>query len=166
MRTRITQAASTVARWPLFVQDGSLSIQQLLAKARLLMRQEKVQLLIVDYVQVVLANAKDERERLTRISNALRELAKSEGIPVLAISQLNRPKDGGLNARPNKLSLKESGSLENDAHTVLLVYRPVDKQDQYTGEDLLILAKQRHGPVGIEPVLFRSETFTFHEREL
>lgn len=129
-----------------------------------MIRQEKIRLLIVDYVQLVSASAKDERERLTKISNQLRTLAKETGVPIVAISQLNRPKDGNPNARPNKFSLKESGNLENDAHVILLTYRPVDEYGRPTGEDELIIAKQRHGPVSNERVFFEPKTLTFHER--
>jgi len=165
MRLRIQRAATDVAMWPLFVvEDGAITLQRLLAKARLMIRQERVRLLIVDYMQLVSVTAKEERERLTKISNALRSLAKETGVPVLAISQLSRPKDGNQNQRPNKFSLKESGSLENDAHVIVMAYRPVDQCGQPTGEDELIIAKQRHGPVSNERVYFDSKTLTFRER--
>jgi replicative DNA helicase len=107
----------------------------------------------------------DERERLTKVSNALRVLAKNTGVPVLAVSQLSRPRDGDANRRPNRFSLKESGSLENDAHVILLTYRPTNQYDQPIGEDQLIVAKQRHGPVGIERVYFKPEALKFYERQ-
>jgi replicative DNA helicase len=164
-RERIKRAMCDVGQWPLFVvEDSSLSIQKLLAKARLLIRQEKVQLLIIDYVQLISAPARDEKERLTKVSNALRALAKDTGVPVVAISQLSRPKDGSLNARPNKFHLKESGSQENDSHVIILTYRPVDEYANPTGDDELIIAKQRHGPVSNERVHFDSKTLTFYER--
>jgi replicative DNA helicase len=163
VRQRIQRAMGDVGQWPLFVvEDSGLSIQKLLAKARLLIRQEKVQLLIVDYMQYVLAPARDEKELLTKVSNALRALAKDTGVPVVAISQLSRPKDGSLNARPNKFHLKESGSQENDSHVVILTYRPVDEFGNPTGDDELIIAKQRHGSVSNERVSFDPKTLTFY----
>lgn len=166
-RQRIQDAMCEVGKWPLFVvEDGSLSIQKLLAKARLLIRQEKVQLLVVDYVQLVSATARDEKERITKISNALRCLAKDTGVPVVAVSQLSRPKDGNQNFRPNKFHLKESGSMENDSHVIILTYRPVDEFGNPTGEDELIIAKQRHGPVSNERVRFDSKTLTFYGRDI
>ncbi len=165
-RERVQQAMCEVGKWPLFVvEDGSLSIQKLLAKARLLVRQERVQLIVVDYVQLISAPARDEKERLTKVSNALRTLAKDTGVPIVAISQLSRPKDGNQNFRPNKFHLKESGSMENDSHVIILTYRPVDKFGNPTGEDELIIAKQRHGPVSNERVFFDSKTLKFGERE-
>ena len=165
-RQRIQNAMCEVGKFPLFVvEDGSLSIQKLLAKARLLIRQEKIQLLVVDYVQLVSATARDEKERLTKISNALRCLAKDTGVPIVAVSQLSRPKDGNQNFRPNKFHLKESGSMENDSHVIILTYRPVDEFGNPTGEDELIIAKQRHGPVSNERCVFDSKTLTFYGRE-
>jgi replicative DNA helicase len=82
----------------------------------------------------------------------------------VAISQLNRPRDGNPNIRPNKFSLKESGSLEQDAHVIVLTYRPVDEFGNPTEEDELIIAKQRHGPVANERVRFDSRTPTFRAR--
>ena len=159
-------ALADLGKMPLFVDDSSsLAIQQLAARARLMIRREKVKLVIVDYVQLIDADGRDERQRISKISRTLRELAK-EGTPILALSQLARPKDGNLNTRPNKFSLKESGALESDAHTVLLLYRPVDQQDRPTGEDELIVAKQRHGPWSIEPVYFDTRTLSYRERQL
>ena len=123
-RQRIQRAMCDVGKWPLsVVEDSSLSIQKLVAKARLLIRQERIQLIIVDYMQLVSARAKKEKERLTKVSNALRSLAKDTGVPVVAISQLSRPKDGNQNFRPNKFHLKESGTVENDSHVIILTYR-------------------------------------------
>ncbi len=155
----------TVGLWPLFVaEDGSLTLQKLVAKARLLIRQERVQLLIIDYVQLVSAVAANERERITKISGQIRALAKDTGVPIIAVSQLTRPNNKSLNERPNKFSLKESGSLENDASTILLVYRPTDDSGRPNGKDEIVIAKQRHGPVSNEKVLFDSSTMTFFER--
>jgi replicative DNA helicase len=164
-RDRVQRAMCDVGKWPLFVvEDSSLSIQKLVAKARLLIRQEKIQLIIVDYMQLVSAQAKEEKERLTKVSNALRSLAKDTGVPVLAISQLSRPKDGNQNFRPNKFALKESGTVENDSHVIIMTYRPVDQVGDPTGEDELIIAKQRHGPVSNERVFFDPKTLTFYKR--
>ena len=165
IRSQVRRAMTSVRKWPLSVaEDGSLSLQKLLAKARLLIRQEKLGLLVVDYVQLISANAPNERERITKISGQIRALAKDTGVPILAVSQLNRPKDRNQNERPNKFSMKESGSLENDANTILLIYRPMDDFGRPTGDDEIVIAKQRHGPVSNETVTFDSRTMTFFER--
>jgi replicative DNA helicase len=165
VRAQARRAMATVGLWPLFVAvEGSLTVQKLVAKARLLIRQERAQLLIVDYVQQISAIAPNERERITKISGQIRALAKDTGVPIIVVSQLNRPKDRNQNERPNKFSMKESGSLENDANTILLIYRPMDGDGRPNGEDEIVIAKQRHGPVGIEKVFFESRTMTFFER--
>jgi replicative DNA helicase len=168
IRSQVRRAMATVGSWPLFVavDEGSLSVQKLVAKARLLIRQEKLGLLVVDYVQQLLAVAPNERERITKISGQIRALAKDTGVPILAVSQLNRPLQRNSNERPNKFSMKESGSLENDAHTILLIYRPTDDFDRPTGDDEIIIAKQRHGPVSNEAVRFDSRTMTFFDRRV
>jgi replicative DNA helicase len=165
VRSQVRRAMGTVGLWPLFVaEDGSLSLQKLVAKARLLIRQEKLGLLVVDYVQLISAVAANERERITKISSQIRALAKDTGVPIVAVSQLNRPKDRNQNERPNKFSMKESGSLENDANTILLIYRPMDDSGRPNGDDEIVIAKQRHGPVSNEKVFFDSRTMTFFER--
>jgi replicative DNA helicase len=161
----IKRAACDVAHWPLYVEeDSALNLSQLTARARLLIRQRGVKLVVVDYVQLVSVAAQNERERITKVSNALRILAKDTQTPVIAISQLARPRSGDENTRPTKFDLKESGSLENDAHTVVLIYRPKENAER-TREDELIIAKQRNGMEGSEPVYFDSRTLTFKPRE-
>jgi replicative DNA helicase len=165
VRAQVRRAMATVGYWPLFIaDDGALPLQKLVAKARLLIRQEKLGLLVVDYVQLVSTVGATERERITKISGQIRALAKDTGVPILAVSQLSRPNPRNRNERPNKFSLKESGSLENDAHAILLIYRPPDDFGRPTGDDEIIIAKQRHGPVGNEAVRFDGRTMTFFER--
>ena len=113
-------------------------------KARLFVR--KGSSFIVDDMQLVSTQAKEEKERLTKVSNALRSLAKDTGVPVVAISQLSRPKDGNQNFRPNKFHLKESGTVENDSHVIIMTYRPVDQVGDPTGEDELIIRKAAARP--------------------
>ena len=85
-------------------------------------------------------------------------------MPVIALSQLARPRDGNENNRPVKYNLKESGSLENDPDVIVMIYRPVDDRKMKTGEDELIVEKQRNGLPSIEPVAFMP-WLRFHERE-
>lgn len=133
--------------WKLYVTtDSPLTVQDLCAKARVSIRTQGVKLIVADYLQLLSHPAKDERERVTRISGRLRDLAKNTGVPVIALSQLSRPAGGNASERPTKFSLKESGALEADAHTVIAVYRPVDEARHPTGLDELCIVKQRHGP--------------------
>lgn len=156
-----------VHSWPLFIEDSdSYTIQEIEARSRLLVRQQKVGMVIVDYLQIVDATGKDERHQLTKISKAMRRLAKSENIAVIGLSQMPRPKDQNMNKRPTKYDLKESGSLENDSNAVIVIFRPVDEYNQYTGQDELIVAKKRSGRTGIEPTVFIGKYQRFEAREL
>jgi replicative DNA helicase len=154
-KSKIKEAMLEVGRWPLFiVEESGIQLSKLIAKAKLLIRRERVKLIVVDYVQLISTNGRDEREKLTKVSHALMGLAKETGVPVIAISQLSRPRDGNENNRPAIFNLKESGSLENDAHVVVMIYRPVDDRKMKTGEDELIVGKQRGGVTSIEKVVF------------
>jgi replicative DNA helicase len=165
VKLRIERAMVDVAKWPLHVvEESGIQLSKLVAKAKLMIRRENVKLLVVDYMQQVTTSGKDERERITKVSKVLMGLAKETGVPVLALSQLARPRDGNENFRPTKFNLKESGSLENDAHVVILIYRPVDERKMKTNEDELIIEKQRNGLPSIEKVTFRP-WLRFHERE-
>jgi replicative DNA helicase len=163
---RLARAREEVDAWPLFIEDNpAYTISEIEARSRLMIRQRGIKLVLVDYLQIVDAPGKEERLRLTRVSKGLRMLAKSEDIAVVGLSQMPRPLHQNLNKRPTKFDLKESGSLENDSHTVLLIYRPVDGQDQYTREDEIIIGKQRSGETGIENVIYRGKHMRFYPRE-
>jgi len=168
---RIDAAACAVGRRPLYIcEDGSLSIQKLIAKARLSIRRDKVRLLIVDYVQSVSAPASNERERIGKVSNSLRALAKDTGVPIIALSQLTKPEKYSANHRPNRFVFRESSAIADDSHVCLLLYRPVHAEEnpqagQYTGRDEIIIDKQRHGPRDIVRVAFLEEKQLFGERE-
>jgi replicative DNA helicase len=154
-KMNIKRAMLEVRKWPLFViEESGIQLSKLIAKAKLLIRREKVKLIVVDYVQLVSTHGRDEYEKLTKISHGLMALAKDTGVPVIAVSQLTRPKDGNENQRPSIFNLKESGSIENDAHVVVLIYRPVDGQKMKTNKDELIVGKQRGGMTSIENVRF------------
>ena len=170
LRKHIANAAYRVGTRPLYIcEDSSLSVQKLLAKARILIRREKVRLLIIDYIQVVGAPASNERERIGKVSNGLRALAKDTGVPVLALTQLTKPDKYNPNQRPNRFNFRESSAIADDSHVCLLIYRPVYDEDseqagQYTGRDEIILDKQRHGPRDIVRVRFLEEKQLFGER--
>jgi replicative DNA helicase len=122
---------SNLEECPFFVDDApSLTIQALTARARLYIRRHAVKLIVVDYLRLVQAPGRDLRERLGNATDALRQLAKSEKVAVIALSQLRRPES--INSRPSMLDLKESGDIEAHAHVVLLIYTPVES-DSPTG---------------------------------
>jgi len=164
VRMRVERAMTEVSKWPLhIVEQGGIGLSRLTAKASLLIRRENVRLIVVDYIQLITTNGANERERISKISRTLASFAKDTGVPVIAISQLARPRDGNENFRPRIFNLKESGSIENDANVVLLIYRPVDDRKMKTGEDELIIDKQRSGVTSIESVAFMP-WLRFHDR--
>ena len=169
-RKRIDKAACDVGKRPLYIcDDGSLSIQKLLAKARILIRREKVRLLVVDYIQLISAPASNERERVGKVSNGLRRLAKDTGVPVIAVSQLAKPDKYNPNHRPNRFTFRESSAIADDSHVCLLIYRPVHDENseqagRYTGRDEIIIDKQRHGARDLVRVRFLENKQLFGER--
>lgn len=164
--SRLRDAMQMVDKWPLFIDDSSgPSPKELLARARLLAKREKIQLAIVDYLQLLRGVGRDLREQVSGISRSLASLAK-DTVPVLALSQMPRPRDRQeLNRRPQIYDLKESGSLEQDASTVLLLYRPTDKETTlFSGEDEVIVGKQRNGETTIELVSFSRDSLKWAMR--
>lgn len=146
---RLFRTVDRVSEWPLWIEDAeSYSIAEIAARTRLLVRQHKIELVVIDYLQLVDAPGRDERVQMTKITKTLKRLAMAENIGIVGLSQLSRFKDHALNRRPNMHDLKESGSLESDANTVILTYMPLDQNDEPTGEDELIIGKQRSGRRG------------------
>lgn len=160
----VSQSVEELMSYPLSVDESSsLTVRELTARARLEIREKKIRLVIVDYLRLVEGPGKELRERVGNVANHLRQLAKEENVAVVALSQLARPRDRNLNSRPTMLEIKESGDVEAHAHTVILIYQPV-QNDEFTHEDELIIGKQRNGPLGIVPVLFDERTLTFKPR--
>ncbi len=162
--TKLARVASEVAKWPVWIVDpDELTAQELCAISRLYIRRHGVKLIVVDYLQLLQAPGKELRDRVTYASNVLRAIPKKERVPVVALSQMARPKDGNENSRPSMIQLRETGYIEAHAHVVLLLYRP--KQDSnWTGEDEIIIAKQREGMVGKQPVVLHRDWVRFEER--
>jgi replicative DNA helicase len=161
----LAQAAAAVAECPIYVDDRpSLKIQELLASARLFIRRHGVKLILVDYLRLVDGPGRELRDRVGYVANALRQLAKSERVGVVLLSQLRRP-EGGINARPSMLDLKESGDIEAHSHVVLLPYLPVTEDGRPIPEEqLLIIGKNRNGGVGSLPVCFDERRLQFQDR--
>jgi len=154
-----------IAEWPIYVDDrSSLTIQELLASARLYIRRHGVKLIVVDYLRLVDSPGRDLRERVGRVADALRQLTKREQVSVILLSQLRRP-ERGINSKPSMLDLKESGDIEAHSHVVLLPFLPVGKDGKPTPEkQVLIIGKNRNGSIGSLPVIFDENRLQFSER--
>src|SRR6266513_2678162 len=171
----LTAAASKLAEAKIFIDDSAgLSILELRAKARRLKAQHDVQLLIVDYLQLLRSTsrrAQDNRQlEISEISAGIKGLAKELKIPIIVVAQLNRQPEARSGGKPRLSELRESGSIEQDADLVGLLVRPeIYEEDEEAraekaGEAELIIAKQRNGPVGEIPLTFLKEFTRFETR--
>jgi replicative DNA helicase len=122
----------------------------------------KVKLIVVDYLQLVRAEGRDPRERVGNVADALRQLAKTERVPVVLLSQLRRPQN--VNDVPTMIDLKESGDIEAHAHVVLLLHAPTGPGGLPTGEDTILIGKNRNGAKGPIPVRFCQRKLRFDPR--
>ena len=158
---RMTAAAGRLAKAPLYIDDTpGLSILQLRAKARRMKHQHDVQLIVVDYLQLLNSTsrrARDNRQQeISEISSGIKTLAKELRLPVIILSQLNREMERDKTRKPRLSDLRESGAIEQDADIVGLLYKPAGTEDEDDGSpDLnegepvnLLIAKQRNGPTG------------------
>ena len=162
---RLTNALGRLGEAPLFIEDAAaLTVTQIRAKARRLQIEKGLDLVVVDYLQLVAGQGKTENrtQEVTQISHGLKALAKELKVPVLALSQLSRAPEQ-RQGRPQLSDLRESGSIEQDADVVIFLYREPKKasQEEQDGdgdrrgrEMKLIVGKQRNGPTGDIPVVF------------
>ena len=179
--SKMTRALGRLAEAPLFIDDSpSLSIMQIRAKARRLKADKGLDLLIVDYLQLVTGHGRFENrtQEVSFISRSLKSIAKELHVPVIALSQLSRAPEERPGHRPQLSDLRESGSIEQDADVVLFIFREdVYKRTAEEGEagepvgkTELIIGKQRNGPTGNVPVVFlkpfaRFENYSAREGE-
>jgi replicative DNA helicase len=151
---KITEAARKMQTIPFYIdQTGGISIAQLAARARRLKRQRGLDLLVVDYLQLLSGSAKKGENRvqeLTEITTGMKALAKELNVPILALSQLSRQVESRDDKRPQLSDLRESGSIEQDADVVMFIYRDeyYNRESERLGEADIIVAKHRNGPIG------------------
>ncbi len=166
---------------PLYLDDTpSLSVFELRTKARRLVREKKVQIIMIDYLQLMNASGMSfgsRQEEVSTISRSLKGLAKDLQIPILALSQLNRGVEnrvgeGGDAKRPQLSDLRESGAIEQDADMVLFIHRPEYYRifTDANGKDLrgkaeIIIAKHRNGGVGDVRLTFKGEYARFQNED-
>src|SRR5438067_1265917 len=171
---------------PLFVDEtGGLSISQLTARARRLKRQKGLDMIVIDYIQLLQGSGKKSDNRVqevTEITTSLKALAKELNVPIIALSQLSRQVENRDDKRPQLADLRESGSIEQDADVVIFVYReeyylankePRVGTPEYEkwqldmslvhGKAEIIIGKQRHGPTGTVEVQFEGQFTRFSD---
>ena len=158
---RMSQALGRLAQAPIFIEDTpALSVMQIRAKARRQAAEKGLDLLVVDYLQLITGGGRFENrtQEVSYISRSLKSIAKELNVPVLALSQLSRAPEGRQGHLPQLSDLRESGSIEQDADVVLFLHRP-DMYRRQAGEEPegkteLIVGKQRNGPTGRVNLVF------------
>lgn len=159
---KLTAAASAIAQAPIFIDETSgLSIMQLRSKARRMVQQHGIKLFVIDYLQLLHSNnrrCENRQQEVADISGGIKGLAKELDIPIVVLCQLNREADK-REGRPKLSDLRESGSIEQDADIVGILYKDTDKEadDEYEASAIpvkLFIAKQRNGPVGDVDLVF------------
>jgi replicative DNA helicase len=168
--TKVVHAMEQLAHAPIFIDDTpGISLSEMRAKARRLQQsQGKLDLIIVDYLQLMSGGGRryeNRTQEVSAISRGLKALAKELSVPVIALSQLSRaPESRGGDHRPQLSDLRESGSIEQDADVVAFIFREeVYKQDDpdLQGKAELIIAKQRNGPTGRVNLAFLKNSTRF-----
>jgi len=163
---RLTNAAGKLSEAPIFIDDtAGLSVLELRAKARRLKSQHDIQLIMVDYLQLMqgLKGSENRQQEISEISRSLKALARELRVPLIAVSQLSRAVETRQDHRPQLSDLRESGAIEQDADLVGLILR----EEYYTpteenrGIAEVIIAKQRNGPVGSLKMTFIKEYARF-----
>lgn len=154
---QMCNGSNRIANMPLFIDDTpAISILELRAKARRLKHENNIELLIVDYLQLMRGDNSGNREQeIASISRGLKSLAKELGIPIIALSQLSREVEKRADKRPQLADLRESGSLEQDADTVIFLFRAeyykiMQDEDGNPTQGIIefIVAKNRNGKTG------------------
>ncbi|WP_415402631.1 replicative DNA helicase [Tateyamaria sp. SN3-11] len=179
---RFVDAAKALEACPLYIDDTpAIPIAQLAARARRLKRTHGLDVLIVDYLQLVRGGAENRVQEIAEISMGLKAIAKELNIPVVALSQLSRQVENREDKRPQLSDLRESGSIEQDADVVMFVFReeyykerekPGDhdleamakwqeEMERLHGRAEVIIGKQRHGPIGTVDLSFEGRFTRF-----
>ena len=162
----LTHVAAELADMKLFIDDTpGLSIMELRAKARKLKAMNDVDMLVVDYLQLLHSTKRHENrhQEVSEISRSLKALAKELQVPVIALSQLSRAVDSRMDKRPMLSDLRESGAIEQDADVIMFLYREYvyNQEVENPGLSELIIGKQRNGPTGTIPLQFIRELTKF-----
>jgi len=169
---KLSGALAGLSEARFFVDDTpGLTPLALRSRARRLHKREGLQLVVVDYLQLMAggrgSREENRQQEISYISRSLKELARELSIPVIAISQLNRGVEGRADHRPLMSDLRESGAIEQDADVVLLLHREEyyehdeQRRKEMEGQAELIIAKQRNGPTGTVHLTFLSRYMRF-----
>ncbi len=162
---KAVEAAAKLYKAPIYVDDAAqVTVTDIRAKCRRLKRQHGLELVMVDYLQLMQGNNRENRQQeIAEISRSLKNLARELDVPVIAVSQLNRGLEARQDKRPQLGDLRESGAIEQDADVVMFIYRDEyynDSSDE-RGQADIIVAKHRAGATGTVKVGFAAEFTKF-----
>lgn len=164
--TKLASVRGRIADAPLYIDDSpNMTLVEIRAKCRRLKQRMGLKLVVIDYLQLMTSGKRVEsrQQEVSEFSRALKLLAKELGVPVIALSQLNRGPEQRTDKKPALSDLRESGSLEQDADMVILLHREsaYEKESSRPGEADLIIAKHRNGPTGTVTVAFQGANSRF-----
>jgi replicative DNA helicase len=164
--TRIFEAVAKLSETRIFVDDtAAISVLEMRAKARRLKADHGLDLLVVDYLQLMQGHGRfdNRQQELASISRSLKGLAKELDVPVVALSQLSRAPEARADRRPQLSDLRESGALEQDADVVMLIFREemYERTPENENKAEIIVAKQRNGPTGSVELAFLKQFTRF-----
>jgi replicative DNA helicase len=166
---KLSQAIGTLSEAKIFIDDSpGIGVLEMRAKCRRLASEHGLNLVIIDYIQLMQGRGRFENRTLevASISRSLKGLAKELNVPIVVLSQLSRAPESRSDHRPQLSDLRESGALEQDADVVIFIYR----EEQYADKDApvdaqgvaeLIIGKQRNGPTGVVKLAFIREFTRF-----
>ena len=165
----IARTLDKISQAPLIVDDSpNMTMGEIRAKSRRLKQQFDIQLIVIDYLQLLTSGGKSGESRqqeVSEFSRSIKLLAKELEIPIVAVAQLNRDSEKRNDKRPQVADLRESGSLEQDADVVLLIHREdmFNENTEKQGMADIIIGKQRSGPTGIVELAFQGHFSRFAE---
>jgi replicative DNA helicase len=161
----LTKAAGELTSLKIMIDDSpGLQVAAIRSRARRAKQRDGLNMIVIDYLQLMSHPRSESRQmEISYISRSLKELARELDVPVVALSQLSRAVESREGKRPQLSDLRESGSIEQDADVVMMLYRPeyYEQTDENSNKAQLILAKQRNGPTGTVDLMFFSETMRF-----
>ncbi len=164
MRQRLTLSAAQFSKARFFLDDSSQpSLAEIRAKARRLKRDGNLDLIVVDYLQLLSAKAESRQQEISLISRTLKAIARELKVPVMSLSQLNRSAERRDSHRPMLSDLRESGAIEQDADLVMMLFREeyYQRTEDNAGLAELIIAKNRHGSTKTVELRFTGECMRF-----
>ena len=170
---KLSHAAGALEQTPILIDDtANASLLEIRSKARRAYAQDKIGMIIIDYLQLISWSGSEKPEsrqqEVSAISRSLKGLARELEVPVICLSQLSRAVESRTDRRPMLSDLRESGAIEQDADVVMFLYRDwyYNKKEESKGKGEVIIAKQRNGPVGAVQLAFNENFARFENLEM